>query len=73
MRMTLDEFAARFPDRARPIPVEYAAEWIAWNDDQSEIVAHGADLHETCREATQRGCARPVLQRVPNGPCVGGI
>jgi len=73
MQMTLDEFAARFPDRGRPIPAEYAGEWIAWNDEESEIVAHGVDFHEVSRQAAQRGCAKPVLQKIPQGPFVGGL
>ena len=65
MQMTLDEFAARFPERARPVPVEYAGKWVAWNDDQSEIVAHGSELKTVRQTAAELGCIRPVLQKVP--------
>jgi len=72
MQMTLDEFINRFPERVRPIPVEYAGRWVAWNDDQSEIVAHGSELKMVRQAAAERGCARPVLQKVPHGSFVGG-
>ena len=38
MQMTVDEFTARFPDCRRLIPAEYVGQWIAWNDDRSEIL-----------------------------------
>ncbi|MBN2309333.1 MAG: hypothetical protein JXR94_10200 [Candidatus Hydrogenedentes bacterium] len=72
MQMTLDEFAAPFPNRGKPIPAEFAGEWIAWNDGRSEILAHGVELTDVRRRAVERGCARPVLQKVPHGPSVGG-
>ena len=68
MQMTLDEFAARFPDRGRRIPAEYAGQRIAWNDEESEIVAHDTDFHEVSQQATHWDCAKPVLQRIPRGP-----
>jgi hypothetical protein len=70
--MTLDEFAARFPGRGRPVPAAYAGQWIAWNGDRSEILAHGAELTAVRQQAIQGGCACPVLQKVPCGPFVGG-
>jgi hypothetical protein len=72
MRMTLDEFTTRFPSRSRPIPAEYAGQWIAWNDDHTEILAHGGNLGDVRQQALQRGCVCPILQRLPNGPFVGG-
>lgn len=73
MQMTLDEFAARFPERAQPVPVEYAGRWVAWNDDQSEIIAHDSELKKVRQAATELGCIRPVFQRVPREPFVGGV
>ena len=72
MRMALDEFVTRFPNRNRPIPAEYAGKWIAWNDDRTEILAHGGSLDEVRQQAVQRGCVRPILQKLPLGPFVGG-
>jgi len=72
MQMTLDEFTARFPDRARPVSAEYAGQWIAWNEDRTTILAHGGDMAAVRQQALERGCARPLLQKVPRGPFVGG-
>jgi hypothetical protein len=72
MQMTRDEFTARFPHRSPPVPAQYAGQWIAWNDERSEILAHGGELTEVRRQAIERGCACPVLQKVPRGPFVGG-
>ena len=71
MRMTLEEFAVRFPDRPPPVPAEYAGEWIAWNPDRSAIVAHGKTLDEVCRRAVEVGYSHPILQKIPRGPFVG--
>ena len=71
MAMTIEEYNARFPGRRQPIPAEYAGEWIAWNNDQSEILAHGKVLAEVRQQAVDRGCSRPVLQKVSRGPFVG--
>ena len=71
MQMTLDEYAARFPDRPPPVPLEYAGQWIAWNEDHAEIVAHGDTLSAVREQAVQRGCTQPVFQKIPRGPFVG--
>ena len=71
MQMTLAEYAARFPDRPPPVPLEYAGQWIAWNEDCTEIVAHGSDFTEVHDQAVQRGCARPVLHKIPRGRLIG--
>jgi len=69
--MKLAEFSARFPDRGRPVAAELAGQWIAWNDDRSQVLAHGSDLSEVRRQAAEHGCACPVLQKVPRAPFVG--
>jgi hypothetical protein len=71
MQMTLDEYAARFPGRRPPMPLEYAGKWIAWNQDCTEILAYGSDFTEVHDLAVQRGCARPVLHKIPRGPFIG--
>jgi hypothetical protein len=72
MQMKLAEYTARFPDRRKPVPAEFAGQWIAWNDDYSEIVAQGGDMEDVRRQALSRGHSRPVLQKIPRGPFVGG-
>ena len=72
MQMTLDEFTSRFPDRGQPVPAELAGQWVAWNEDRTEILAHGANLSKVREQAVSRGHAHPLLQKVPRGPFVGG-
>ena len=72
MQMTLDEYTARFPDRGRPVPAQYAGQWVAWNENCTEILAHGAELREVRDGAIAGGCTRPVLQKIPHGPFIGG-
>ena len=50
--------------RPKPAPVEYAGQWVAWNREQSEIVAHGAVLAEVHKAAIDAGHPDAVLQKV---------
>jgi len=70
MHMTVKEFLARFPGQTL-IPAEYAGQWIAWNEDRTQIVAHGADYSGVYQQAIDLGCARPVLHKVARAPFVG--
>lgn len=72
MRMTLEEVKKRFPDRPKPAPLEFAGQWVAWRQDRSEIVAHGAKFHEVLAKAVAAGCREPLMQRVLGTPFVGG-
>ena len=71
MRITLEEYKARFPGRRAPIPPEYQGQWLAWSEDHTEILAHGGTLSEVRQQAAKRGCTRPVFQKVPRGPFIG--
>ena len=71
MQMTLDEYATRFPDRPPPVPLEYAGQWIAWNEECTEILACGGDFTEVHDQAVLGGCARPVFHKIPRGPLLG--
>ena len=73
MAITLEEFEWKYPDRTKPIPAEFAGEWIAWNASRSTIVAHGADASRVRRDAIAAGHSEPILQKVPRGPFVGGV
>ena len=72
MQMTLDEYAARFPDRPPPVPERYAGQWVAWNADCTEIISNGDNYSEVFDQAIASGCLHPVLQRIPRGPFIGG-
>jgi hypothetical protein len=73
MAMTLQQFASKYPDRPRPIPVEYRGQWIAWDADRRQIVSNGSDFKEVRNAAIQAGHAEPVLQKVARGLFVGGV
>ena len=73
MQMKLAEYVRRFPERGKPVPCECAGQWIAWNEDRNEMLSHGGDYRAVRQEAIRRGCARPILQRIPRGPFVGGL
>jgi hypothetical protein len=72
MQIKLEEFSARFAHRGKPVPREYAGQWVAWDEDCTEILSHGQDMREVRNQAIASGCVRPVLQRIPRGPFVGG-
>ena len=72
MHLTPEEYAKKFPGRGQPVQGDCAGEWIAWNEDRSEMLSHGHDLDSVRQEALARGCARPILQKTPPGPFVGG-
>jgi hypothetical protein len=71
MQMTLDEFRKRFPGRPDPAPIEYAWQWVAWNGDQTQILAHGRDFGTVLDEARAAGCEDPLMQKVVPAPFVG--
>jgi len=73
MQMTIDEYTRRFPDRATPVPAEYAGQWVAWNEHRTGILAHGRRMPEVRQAAIALGCPRPILQKVPRGPFVGEV
>jgi hypothetical protein len=69
--MKPDEYLAKFPDRRKPVPLEYAGLWITWDDRLSEILSSGKDLAKVREKAVLRGCTNPVLQKIPQAPFVG--
>jgi hypothetical protein len=73
MHMKLDEYAARFPNRCKPVPEEYAGQWLAWSEDRIEILSHGSEMSEVRAQAIARGCASPILQKIPRGPFIGRV
>lgn len=72
MALALKEFEKRHPDRAKPIPAEFAGQWIAWNAKRSTIVAHGSESTQVRGAAIAAGHHDPILQKIPRGPFVGG-
>jgi hypothetical protein len=72
MTITPNEFEKRFPGRRKPISAKFAGQWIAWDSNRDEVVAHGASAAQVRRDACAAGHADPILQKIPRGPFVGG-
>ena len=73
MRMTIEEYGRRFPDRPEPVPAEYLGHWIAWNEERTKIIAHGKTLSEVMRQAQAAECASPIMQKIPSGTFIGAV
>ena len=43
----------------------YSNEWVALNEDQTQVVGHAKTLHEALSQARKNGCQNPTLTRVP--------
>jgi len=52
------------PHRPKPAPVEYAGQWVAWNSQQSAIIAHGSDVRQVRADAIAAGEPDALLQKV---------
>ena len=53
------------PNRPPPAPIEFAGEWVAWNQARTEVVAHGDDLEAVYDAAVGAGHPNAVFQKVP--------
>jgi hypothetical protein len=53
--------------RSPTIPVEYAGKWIAWDHEQTKIVASGRTLAEAMEAAKLAGEKDPVMHKIPKG------
>jgi hypothetical protein len=53
--------------RPPPAPLEYAGQWVAWNREHTQIVAHGEKLVDVHRAAVAAGHPRAILQKVRRG------
>jgi hypothetical protein len=73
MQLTLAEYRRRFPDRPDPVPLEYAGQWVAWNEQRTQIVAHDKDLSSAHNEAIALGCSNPIMQRVIGTVFIGSL
>jgi hypothetical protein len=47
-----------------PAPVKFAGQWVAWNKERTEIVAHGPNMAAVHAAALAAGHPRAILQRV---------
>lgn len=52
------------PRRRRPAPVEYAGQCVAWNKDQTAVIAHGRHVATVRAAAVAAGQREALLERV---------
>ena len=50
--------------RPKPAPIEYAGQWVAWNKEQTEVIAHGRDLASVREAAIAAGHRNAIFERV---------
>jgi len=64
------------PQEEKPpvVPKQYAGQWIAWNQEQTQIVASGRTYEEARQAAIAAGADRPLLAKAPSAKVrfVGG-
>lgn len=63
--MSLPTAILNDPNRPPPAPIEFAGEWVAWNQAHNEVVAHGDDLEAVYDAALAAGHPNAVFQKVP--------
>lgn len=51
--------------RPPAVPLEYAGKWVAWNTDQTRIVASGDSLPEVRQAVLEAGEREPVFAKAP--------
>ena len=63
------------PRRPKAAPAEFAGQWVAWNQDRSEIIAHGTDVAKVRAAAVHAGQPDALLEKVshPNHLFVGRL
>ena len=57
------------------VPIQYAGQWIAWDQTGTRIVASGRTIDEALRGAEEAGEKEPVLAKAPKAGVrfVGGL
>ncbi len=63
------------PDTQPPtVPIDHCGKWIAWNFEETTIVATGSSYAETKEAAQAAGEDRPVLVKAPQADArfIGG-
>ena len=46
-------------------PIEYAGQWVAWDEQRKSIVAHGEQMADVHRAAVAAGHKHCIMQKVP--------
>ena len=68
----MDQPPVKQPPR---VPSQYSGQWIAWNHEQSRIVASGPTLQAALDAAIAAGELQPLLTKAPDARTrfVGGL
>ena len=48
-----------------PAPAEFAGKWVAWDREETRIIASGTDVGEVRARALAQGETDPLLEKVP--------
>lgn len=48
-----------------PMAMKYAGQWVALKSDRKTVVASGRTLKQALKTAHEKGCAEPVLTKMP--------
>jgi len=60
-------------NQVRPtVPILYAGKWIAWNEEETKIIASAETFSEARQKAEAQGMRMSPLEYVPSGPFIGG-
>ena len=56
------------------VPIDHCGKWIAWNFEETKIIATGSSYTETKEAARAAGEERPVLVKAPQADArfIGG-
>jgi hypothetical protein len=71
--MAIKKLSELDPNRPQPAPLEYVGQWVAWNREMTQIVAHGESLEDAHRAAVAAGYPQPVLEHVPEPTAFIGV
>jgi hypothetical protein len=48
-----------------PAPAEFAGKWVAWDREETRIIASGTSLPEVRAQARAQGETDPLFEKVP--------
>ena len=65
MRVHPDDPRLQEPGRRKPAPIEYAGQWVAWDDLRESVVSAGVEIEAVYNEAIAAGVKSPLLEKVP--------
>lgn len=51
-------------NRPQPATSEFAGQWVAWNEDRTQVVAHGVEFRNVFETARDAGYSDPIMESV---------